>query len=216
MRDLDLAILLDAPTEATKRIQIARLGPVKDRRYGKFEITKDNVKNWKKNLAHLPGQRALMDFEHNSEKSPRNSEAAGWITQIDLDGDRVMADVEWSDKGAEAVRNKRYLFLSPAYGTYEDERGNEYADTLCSVALTNKPKLGSLPMLTLASEERLDLAASLAEDPPRLGVPDVPEGVHPQSHDLHRRITRYMLEHRVPADRYVRVLEEFQAGRVTL
>ena len=147
-------ILLDSPDAPAKRIQIARLGPVKDKRYGDFAITADNVANWQKNLSHLPGQRALIDYEHRSEKRPRNSEAAGWITGIHLDGNKVMADAEWTDTGAAAIKSKRYLFLSPAYGKHVDEHGKEYDDTLCSVALTNKPVL-SLPALTLASEERL-------------------------------------------------------------
>lgn len=158
-----MTVLLDAPGEPRARIQIARLGKVKDPRYGEFEITAGNVASWRKNLAHLPGGRSLIDFEHRSEKSPRNSEAAGWITGIDLDGDKVMADAEWTDKGSEAIKNKRYLFLSPAYGKYRDEHGATYEDTLCSTALTNKPVLGSLPMLTLASEERV--TAALDGDP---------------------------------------------------
>lgn len=155
---MDFTVLLDAPAAPTSRIQIARLGSVTDKRYGEFDITANQVENWKRNLSKLPGQRALIDFEHRSERSPRDSEAAGWITGIDLDGDKVMADAEWTDKGTDAIQSKRYLFLSPAYGKYANEHGELFEDTLVSTALTNKPVLGSLPMLSLASEERVSEA----------------------------------------------------------
>lgn len=157
------SVLLDAPADLGTRVQIARLGPVSDPRYGDFEITEDNARNWQRNLSVLPGRRALIDFEHRSERKPRDSEAAGWITGIGLDGQKVMADVEWTSKGEQAIKDKRYLFVSPAYGKYRDETGAEHDDTLCSTALTNKPALGSLPMLTLASEESLQ--AALEDDP---------------------------------------------------
>jgi phage I-like protein len=154
------ALLLDAPGTPTRQIQIARLGPVSDERYGDFSITRANAKNWAKNLSRLPGGRALCDFEHRSEKRPRDSQAAGWITGINLDGDRVMADIEWTPRGRKAVSSKRYLFVSPAFGPYRTEDGAEHDDCLVSVALTNKPKLDSLPALTLAAPERLEAATS--------------------------------------------------------
>lgn len=153
-----IQVLLDAPATPARRIQVARLGPVSDERYGEFEISRENAENWQRNLEHLPGKRALIDFEHRSERKPRDSQAAGWITGIELEGDAVMADVEWTPKGAKAIRSKQYLFVSPAYGTHRSEDGTEHDDTLVSVGLTNKPRLDSLPMLTLAAPERLETA----------------------------------------------------------
>lgn len=156
-------VLLDAPDTPLKRIQIAKLGDFKDNRYGEFSITTDNVANWQKNLSKLPGGEALIDFEHRSERKPRDSKAAGWISAIELDGKKVMADVSWTPGGEQAIKDREYRFLSPVYGPQSLENGEVLDDALPSVALTNKPFLGSMPALSLASEERL--SAAIDADP---------------------------------------------------
>ena len=155
-------VLLDAPSSPLSRIQIAKLGDFTDPRYGEFSITGENVANWQRNLSKMPGGEALIDFEHRSERKPRDSSAAGWITGIDLDGDKVMADARWTSKGKSAIKDEVYRFLSPVFGptTVENETLD---DALPSVALTNKPFLGSMPAVCLATDERVSEA--LDEDP---------------------------------------------------
>jgi phage I-like protein len=150
--------LLDAPTSG-RRFQIAALGDYNDSRYGEFSITKKDVKDWAKNLSQLPGGEALIDFEHRSEKSPRDSRAAGWITGIELDGDKVMADARWTPDGEQSIKDGIYRFVSPAYGSHTNEHGVTFENTLMSVALTNKPALTGMPAVVLASEERVSEAA---------------------------------------------------------
>ena len=151
----DLISVLDAPTAPVSRIQIARLGEVKDPRYQDLSITPEMVQSWKTNLGALPGGRALIDFEHRSEKSPRDSKAAGWVSDVTLDGEKVMANVTWTPLGRQAVEDQTYSFVSPAFGDFTNDAGETFGDTLCSVALTNKPALTGLPVLQLASPERL-------------------------------------------------------------
>lgn len=156
-------ILLDAPDTPTSRIQIAKLGEnFEHGKYGKFAITRDDVQTWQRNLALLPGGRAPIDEDHAADRLPRRTEASGWITGITLDGDTPMADVEWTDKGTDAITSKRYLFISPTYGKFRDEHGDVHDNTLIGAALTNRPFL-SLPTLTLASDERV--SAALDADP---------------------------------------------------
>lgn len=156
----DYAILLDAPREPRTRVQIAKLGDdFHHGKYGDFSITPDDVAEWKRNLAHLPGKRALIDLDHQADRVPRNTEAAGWITNVDLDGDTPIADVEWTPKGKTALEEGRYLFISPTYGDFKDEHGTVHKNTLIGAALTNRPFL-NMPTLTLASEERVSEAAS--------------------------------------------------------
>jgi hypothetical protein len=45
------AFLLDAPNAPARRVQIARLRPVSDERYGDFEISRANAENWRRNLS---------------------------------------------------------------------------------------------------------------------------------------------------------------------
>jgi phage I-like protein len=147
-------VVLDAPARPAKRIQIAQLGDFSDNRYGDFSITREDVESWKTNLSRLPGGRALIDLDHRADRSPRNTEAAGWITGIDWDGDTPVADVEWTPVGEKAISDRRYLFFSPTYGPLKTAQGETIDNVLQGGALTNKPFL-SMPSLTLASEENL-------------------------------------------------------------
>lgn len=148
-----LAILLDAPQTTATRVPIAQLGDYKHARYGDFSITASAVEQWAKNLSLLPGGRGLIDLDHSADRAPRRTEAAGWITGINLAGDQAIADVEWTPVGRTAIEEKRYLFFSPSYGEFTDQHGTVHPDTCSGGALTNKPFLGSLPMITLAAPE---------------------------------------------------------------
>jgi hypothetical protein len=109
-------MLLDAPSEPVKCIQIAKLGDFKDNHYGEFSITSDNVANWQKHLEHLPGGEAPIDFEHRSQRSPCDSKAPGWITGVELDGDKLMADIRWTQDGETAIENGVYRSCRPPTG----------------------------------------------------------------------------------------------------
>lgn len=155
-------VVLDAPSTPKARIQIAQLGDYSDARYGDFSITKNDVEQWKHNLGKLPGGRALIDLDHRADRSPRNTEAAGWITGIDLDGDTPVAEVEWTPIGKQAIEEQRYLFFSPTYGELKTAQGETLSNVLQGGALTNKPFL-DMPALTLASEETLASATRQLE-----------------------------------------------------
>lgn len=158
------SILLDAPDSPAHRIPIAKLGSFNDSRYGDFDITREDIESWAENLASLPGGRALIDLDHRADRTPRNTEAAGWITGVGFDGDTPVADVEWTPVGEQAIRDKRYLFFSPTYGPHKDETGAVHENTLIGGALTNRPFL-NMPALTLASEERLEEVSRRLGDP---------------------------------------------------
>lgn len=157
------SVLLDAPGHPASRIQIAKLGDTFNHgKYGQFAITKDDVDSWRKNLAQLPGGRALIDTDHQADRAPRNTEASGWITGVTLEDGVPMAEVEWTPKGQREIEEKRYLFISPTFGPFKDETGSVHDNTLMGAALTNKPFL-NMPAITLASDERVSLA--LDQDP---------------------------------------------------
>lgn len=149
------SFLLDAPTgEALTKLQIAKLGKgFKDARYGVFDITADQVHRWSQNLAKLPGGRAPIDLDHLADRAVvRRTEAAGWITDVTLEGGVPVAEVEWTSLGADAIRDKRYLFFSPTYGPWTDEKGAVTQDVLQGGALTNRPFL-NMPTVCLATAE---------------------------------------------------------------
>jgi hypothetical protein len=140
----------EEPTTST--ITLARLGSYKHPRHGKFRVTKRIFESFIKNFARRG--RLAVDFDHSPEKKlgDRPTEAAGWITGLKIDGPELKADVEWTDLGTEAVRSKRYLFISPTWALrYEDQHGDRVGPTLIGAGLTNRPFF-DLPTLSFSRE----------------------------------------------------------------
>ena len=152
------SILLDAPGKSGKPIEIARLGTFDDPRYGSFSIEASDVEAWQNNLSLLPGGEVLVDRDHMSERSPRNSKALGWISNVRVSGDRVLADARWTPAGKKAIRNGSYRFASVAFGEMDTETGETIPNVLQSVALTNRPALRGLAAISLAQPERIEQA----------------------------------------------------------
>lgn len=100
------------------------------------------VADWKANGA----KEILMDFEHESEvdRIDSNTEAAAWVSNLRVDAARgLVGDLRFTDKGADAVTNRRLRFLSVTW--YTDSEGRPTHMT--SVALTNKPNIPVAPIL---------------------------------------------------------------------
>lgn len=170
----DVAFILDAPSDAPiGRIQVAKTGKFKDRRYGRFEINNRDFEAWKQNLALFDG-RVPIDTDHASERGG-STRAAGWIVDLDqrgADGEtetptELWATVEWTPHGVELVKGKEYRYISPAFGPYRDESGEQHNDVLTSVALTNKPFLDMAAVcLSRDPFAQVDETETVSEDVP--------------------------------------------------
>lgn len=148
----ELQVINDVPEEltlaagkVTSRIQIAKTGVFKDPRYGTFKITLSDFQKWIKNFNDLNKADDRLglpiDVDHRPE-TQGNTEAAGWVTGLTVDGQTLWATAEWNDLGQELVKNKRYAYISPSYvANYKDEHGKEHGTALLGVALTNRPFL---------------------------------------------------------------------------
>lgn len=156
----EFQILLDSPSKAGKPIEIARIGTFEDERYGSFSISEADARAWQENLSLLPGNEVLVDRDHASERRPRNSKAMGWLSNIRVSGDRILADARWTASGRRAIRDGSYRFTSVAYGPMDTEDGQTIPNVLQSCALTNRPALRGLAAVTLAQPERVELAES--------------------------------------------------------
>lgn len=158
---MDLQTLADVPAMTlaegaalpTTRIPVAKIGRYQDRRYGAFAITPEDYASWKANLGRLAGGQAPIDFDHGPEKGA-GSKAAGWITSLELEGDKVMATVDWSRAGVDAVQGREYRFISPTFQkSWRDEQGVDRGRTLIGAGLTNRPFLkAGMPAITLSDE----------------------------------------------------------------
>jgi hypothetical protein len=148
----------------TSRIVVARLGTYKDPRYGTFQISEKDFEGWSTNLAETFGGRVSIDYDHSSDRG-KGTEAAAWITGLERQGKDVIADVEWTPKGAAAIRDGSYKFISPSYTShYTDETGTDRGRALIGAGLTNRPVLRrGMPTLTLSRDAKKVLKKTMSK-----------------------------------------------------
>jgi hypothetical protein len=139
-------------------IQLARTGAFVSKRYGKFTIEKTDLSQMLSNFTTItPKAPTLLpvDWDHLSmqdPKQPGDGAAAGWMKNLELrdSGDTLWAEVEWTPKAAEAIKNREYQFVSPSFvqnHTHKD--GQKIGTTLLAAAITNHPFLEGMQALTL-------------------------------------------------------------------
>ncbi|MEF1256939.1 phage protease [Vibrio sp. M260112] len=83
----------------------------------------------------------VIDYEHGQVLKAPNGDmapAAGWIEDLEIRDGQIWAKVDWTRKAAEAINNREYRFLSPAF-SYDNETKEILG--LSSVGLTNNPNL---------------------------------------------------------------------------
>lgn len=161
---MDLITLADLPAlkgddpEPRTTITIGRLDAnLRDPRYGKFSISQGDVDSWKRNLAGVFGGQVSIDFDHSSDRG-NGTRAAAWISGIDQtgtkDGSLITADVQFTRRGAKAVRDGDYKYTSPTFvENYTDEHGQKHGKALIGAALTNRPVLRKgMPTLSLSRD----------------------------------------------------------------
>lgn len=141
-------------------IQLARTGSFKSKRYGNFSIEKSDLRSMLTNFNTVtPKAPTLLpvDWDHLSMQEPKlpgDGAAAGWMKRLELrdGGDTLWAEVEWTPKAAEAIKNREYQFVSPSFvkdHTHKD--GKKIGTTLLAAAITNHPFLEGMQALTLST-----------------------------------------------------------------
>ncbi len=136
-------------------IQVMIAGRFKHPRYGDFEITTDDLHAYAADIAER-GDRIPIDFDHQSADG--RTEAAGWYTGQtrvgpDTQGrEALFAEVEFTPLGADAVRSRRYRFISPEFSrTFRDQAGKLIRKPrMWATALTNRPFLPDMDPVTLS------------------------------------------------------------------
>lgn len=131
-------------------VEVLRVGTIQDRG---LNISKgmldDYVRNFK---ANVYGTELQINYEHN-----RGGEAAGWIKDLFIDGDSLMALVEWTEPATEKIRGKLYKFLSselaPDYPRFDT--GELVSNVFIGAGLTNTPALKGQSPLSLSEQEKL-------------------------------------------------------------
>jgi phage I-like protein len=113
----------------------------RDGRKWKNSKPKQAALNSNARLPSLP-----IDENHSTDlAAPKGgaSPAFGWMSNLCADENgAIWADVEWTERGREALNKKEYRYISPVF--YSDERGE--INCILRAALTNTPNL-QLPAL---------------------------------------------------------------------
>lgn len=89
---------------------------------------------------HFPG--ILVDVDHLSHDPEHSTEGQAWLRKIENRDGQLWGELEWTDLGANAIRNKRLKFFSTEYQVADlvDLGGGRYRPTkLAGLALTNRP-----------------------------------------------------------------------------
>ena len=109
-------------------------------------------------VANSPTSRMVIDFEHATDVRAPNGEeapAAGWVRELQVvpegSAERapgIWARVDWTERGANAVRSQEYRFQSPVFLF---DRVSKAITKLERAGLTNRPNL-DLKALNRAGE----------------------------------------------------------------
>lgn len=86
------------------------------------------------------GLEIVIDYEHQTLRDVQ-APAAGWVKSINKTDEALVADVEWTDKAKEYLKNKEYKYISPVVLVRKKDRK---ALVLHSIALTNTPAVDGM------------------------------------------------------------------------
>lgn len=101
--------------------------------------------------ANWPG--ILLDLEHYSETESGSTEAAAWYREFEARPDGLYGKAERTDLGRAKISGKNYRRLSPVTElTATNEEDRFLITGLRSVALTNKPNMRALKILSANRE----------------------------------------------------------------
>lgn len=148
---------LGAATERRGWVNAFRIGEWVHDLYGRISITQkvfdEIVKNFR---ANATGHELPIDYQHStndpSVEPDKQGEAAGWVKDIKVEGDRLYILVEWLESAAEKIKAGAFRYFSPTFDTaYKNkESGEELGITLLGGALTNTPFLTDLDPILLS------------------------------------------------------------------
>jgi len=129
-----------------KQIKLLPLGLVKSQK-GDFLVDDESYssihKRFKERQLDIP-----VDYEHQTLHDVQ-APAAGWIKEILLKSDGIYANVEWTPKAEEYLKNKEYRYLSPVVNVRTRDRKALF---LHSAALTNTPAIDGMAAVVNADK----------------------------------------------------------------
>lgn len=135
------------PGEKVTTLEVLRVGVIRDR---DWKITKKMLEEYVQNFKdNVYGTEIQVNLEHK-----RGSEAAGWVKDLYLEDDKLMAKVEWTELGMEKISKKLFKFVSAELaGEYPHHTtGKLVGNVFIGLALTNTPALKGQEALALSEQ----------------------------------------------------------------
>lgn len=136
---------------------------------GRKPITlKDAAAVIERSMAEAAGNILPIDIDHGADRKGGSSEAAGWITELEVRDGAVWGRVEWTEKGHNLVAGKAYRFLSPNW--WQTKSARPVVTRIGGAALVNVPALPQLKALasrkdtTMDREQQIAIAKALGLD----------------------------------------------------
>lgn len=143
-------------------IDKAKYGRIQLLPYGKFRATDGrptDVEAWYVTntngadvvaLANNQKNPLPIDYEHqilHSQQNGKEAPSAGWMEYLYFTPQGIFADVRWTDKAAEYIKNGEYRYISAVFA-YDT---NGYVRKIFHAALTNNPALDGMDEVMVAA-----------------------------------------------------------------
>lgn len=147
-------------------IDKAKYGRIQLLPYGKFRATDGrptDVEAWYVTdtngadvvaLANSQKNPLPIDYEHqilHSQQNGKEAPSAGWMEYLYFNPQGIFADVRWTDKAAEYIKNGEYRYISAVFA-YDT---NGYVRKIFHAALTNNPALDGMDEVMVAASMQL-------------------------------------------------------------
>lgn len=157
------APVIDEQGEIAKFVQLLPMGSNHPRNGNPPLIVIENMAHAEQIVAasvdYHKGAEIVIDYDHQTVRAPAvagKAEASGWMKRLYADPVLgICADVEWTEEAAEALRKKKYRYISPYFRHTADGR----VTGIINAGLTNTP---NLDLLAVASSMDGLLAAASA------------------------------------------------------
>ena len=109
-----------------------------------------------------------IDYDHATDLAPAGTgvPAAGWIKAFEVREDGIWGKVDWTERGAAAVRGGEYRYLSPVF---QFDKKTKEVTRLLRAALTNNP---ALYLKAVASNQGAEMNELLKKLAALLGLPE--------------------------------------------
>jgi hypothetical protein len=134
--------------QGRKAVTITRAGSFSDPRYGQFDITPALLGEMVFNFqSRTYGQDIHIDVSHKPDEG-----SAGKVARLWIEGDRLMAEVDWTPYGRKAISERGYQYLSAEYteNFIDNERQQPHGAVLLGAGLTIRPVIKRLDPIELA------------------------------------------------------------------